>query len=85
MSIPSDEPAPTRASRARPWSLEEIRDLGAMTDLLTAASVLRIGRTKAYQLARTNTFPVPVVRTGHRYLVAVTHLLRVLGMDTTGA
>ncbi|MGH3846626.1 MAG: hypothetical protein ACRDS0_35190 [Pseudonocardiaceae bacterium] len=59
--------------------------MGATTDLLTAASVLLIGRTKAYQLARTNTFPVPVVRTGRRYLVAVTHLLRLLGMDTTGA
>lgn len=85
MRMPPDKPAPIRTSRARAWSLEEIHALGATTDLLTAASVLRIGRTKAYQLARTNTFPVPVVRTGRRYLVAVTHLLRVLGMDTTGA
>ncbi|MGH3856924.1 MAG: helix-turn-helix domain-containing protein [Pseudonocardiaceae bacterium] len=85
MCVPPDEPVSTRASRGHAWSLEEIRDLGATTDLLTAASVLLIGRTKAYQLARTNTFPVPVVRTGRRYLVAVTHLLRLLGMDTTGA
>ena len=64
--------------------MDEIRALGAATDLVTAASVLRIGRTKAYQLARTNTFPVPVIRIGHRqYLVAVTHLLRLLGQDTT--
>lgn len=77
-------PMATRVPRSHAWSLGEIRALGATTDLLTAASVLRIGRTKAYQLARTNTFPVPVIRTGRRYLVAVTHLLRVLGMDTTG-
>jgi hypothetical protein len=51
--------------------------------LLTAASVLRIGRTKAYQLARTSTFPVPVIRAGRRYLVAVTPLLRLLGQNTT--
>jgi hypothetical protein len=69
MSIPSsDTPAPARVST---------------TDLLTAASVLRIGRTKAYHLARLGEFPVPVLRTGRRYLVAVAHLLRVLGMDTT--
>jgi hypothetical protein len=82
MSAPP--PIVTRVPQSHAWSLEEIRALGATTDLLTAASVLRIGRTKAYQLARTNTFPVPVLRTGRRYLVAVTHLLRVLGMDTTG-
>jgi hypothetical protein len=84
MSMPSpDEPLPTQTPQSRAWSLEEIRALGATTDLLTAASVLRIGRTKAYHLARAGEFPIPVVRTGRRYLVAVTHLLRVLGMDTT--
>lgn len=87
MSIPSsDTPAPARVSRSRAWSPGEIRALGVTTDLLTAASVLRIGRTKAYHLARRDEFPVPVMRTGRRYLVAVAHLLRVLGMDiTTGA
>lgn len=80
---PPDTRSSTRASRTRTWSLEEIRALGATTDLLTAASVLRIGRTKAYHLARTGTFPVPVVRTGRRYLVPVAHLLRVLGMNPT--
>ncbi|MGB6163366.1 MAG: DNA-binding protein [Pseudonocardiaceae bacterium] len=80
---PPDTPVPTRVSRSRTWSSGEIRALGATTDLLTAASVLRIGRTKAYHLARAGEFPVPVLRTGRRYLVAVAHLLRVLGMDTT--
>lgn len=67
---------------SRTWRPEEIRALGATTDLLTAASVLRIGRTKAYQLASSGEFPVPVIRTGRRYVVAVAPLLRVLGMDT---
>lgn len=83
MHMPQDKPELTRASRTPAWSLEDIRALGAITDLLTAASVLRIGRTKAYQLARTNSFPVPVVRAGRRYLVAVTPLLHLLGQDTT--
>jgi hypothetical protein len=84
MSIPSsDTPTPARVSRSRTWSPGEIRALGATTDLLTAASVLRIGRTKAYHLARAGEFPVPVLRTGRRYLVAVAHLLGALGMDVT--
>jgi hypothetical protein len=83
MRMPHDEPELTRASRTPAWSLDDIRGLGATTDLLTAASVLRIGRTKAYQLARTSTFPVPVIRAGRRYLVAVTPLLRLLGQNTT--
>jgi hypothetical protein len=84
MSIPSsDTPAPARVSRPRAWSPGEIHALGATTDLLTAASVLRIGRTKAYHLAQAGEFPVPVLRTGRCYLVAVAHLLRALGMDVT--
>lgn len=55
--------------------------LGAVTDLLTAARVLGIGRTKAYQLARSGTFPVPVVRVGDRYRVPTAPLLRLLGLD----
>ena len=83
MSIPSsDTPMPARVSGSRAWS-PGIRALGATTDLLTAASVLRIGRTKAYHLARVGDFPVPVLRTGRRYLVAVAHLLGALGMDVT--
>jgi hypothetical protein len=84
MSIPSsDTPMPAHLSGLRAWSPGEIRALGATTDLLTAASVLRIGRTKAYHLARIGEFPVPVLRTGRRYLVAVAHLLGALGMDIT--
>jgi hypothetical protein len=83
MRLPPNEPELAQASQTPAWSLEDIRALGATTDLLTAASVLRIGRTKAYQLARTSTFPVPVIRAGRRYLVAVTPLLRLLGQDTT--
>ncbi|MFE0025105.1 helix-turn-helix domain-containing protein [Amycolatopsis sp. NPDC059021] len=45
---------------------------------MTAAKVLRIGRTKAYKLARTGKFPVPVVRIGRTYTVAVAHLADLL-------
>ncbi|MFB9361975.1 helix-turn-helix transcriptional regulator [Actinoplanes nipponensis] len=49
------------------------------TDIETAASVLGIGRTTAYTLARSGDFPTPVIRVGRRYVVAVEGLLTVLG------
>ncbi|WP_216211158.1 helix-turn-helix domain-containing protein [Amycolatopsis aidingensis] len=64
-----------------PWSREGLYALGVTTDLLTAARVLRIGRTKAYQLARSGDFPVPTTRIGRRYVVAVAHLVEFLGLD----
>jgi hypothetical protein len=66
---------------ARTWTLEEVRALGVRTDLVTAASVLGIGRTSAHELARAGTFPVPVLRLGRRYVVPVAPLLRLLGVD----
>jgi hypothetical protein len=88
--MPTKDLSTSSASRRNPgqvwprrvWSVREIRALGATTDLVTAASVLRIGRTKAYQLASAGQFPVPVLRTGRRYMVAVPHLLHLLGLDT---
>ncbi|MFG1995185.1 helix-turn-helix domain-containing protein [Actinoplanes sp. NPDC048988] len=49
------------------------------TDVETAASVLGIGRTTAYTLARSGEFPAPVIRVGRRYVVSVEGLLTVLG------
>ena len=48
-------------SRGR-WSAGEIRALGTTTDVATAASVLGIGRSLAYELLRRDEFPVPVIR-----------------------
>ncbi len=39
------------------------------TDLDTAASILGIGRTLAYDLVRTGHFPVRLLRLGRRVLV----------------
>jgi hypothetical protein len=61
------------------WSVEQIRQLGVTTDIVTAGSVLGIGRTTAYKLARDGHFPVPVLQVGTRYVVAVGHLLAALG------
>ncbi|MEV8509635.1 helix-turn-helix domain-containing protein [Actinoplanes sp. NPDC051475] len=67
----------------RAWTVAQVRELGMATDIETAASVLGIGRTTAYTLARSGDFPAPVIRIGRRYVVSVEGLLTVLG--ATGA
>jgi hypothetical protein len=64
----------------RKWTQAEVRQLGVVTDVETAASVLGIGRTTAYGLARSGSFPVPVLRVGRRYVVSVEGLLTALGV-----
>jgi hypothetical protein len=64
------------------WTADRIRELGVVTSLATAASVLGIGRTLAYQLVAAGQFPVPVVRAGSRVLVPVRPLLHLLHLDT---
>jgi hypothetical protein len=78
----------TRADRhAQPvarhaiWTPEAVRSLGLTTDIETAGAILGIGRTKAYELAKTGDFPIPLLRAGRRYLVPVPALLRLLGAD----
>lgn len=60
---------------------DELLALPASVDLATAARALGIGRTTAYQLARTGELGVPVLRLGVRYRVPTAALLQVLGID----
>jgi excisionase family DNA binding protein len=62
-------------------SLDEIAELPAVLDLLTAARMLGIGRTTAYSLARDGGFPCPVIRVGGTYRVPTAGLLQVLGLS----
>jgi hypothetical protein len=63
------------------WTIEAVRRLGMTTDVETAAAILGIGRTKAYELAKTGHFPVKVLRVGRRYLVPVPAILHVLDLE----
>ncbi|MFI7122697.1 helix-turn-helix domain-containing protein [Amycolatopsis sp. NPDC049868] len=63
------------------WSRERLAALGVTTDLMTAARMLGIGRTTAYKLARNGTLPVPAVRVGRSYRIAVAPLIELLGLD----
>ena len=69
----------------RGWSEDQVRALGVVTDLVTAAAVLGIGRTTAHALVRADRFPVPVIRVGRRYRVPVAPLLRLLALPTESA
>ncbi|WP_282947839.1 helix-turn-helix transcriptional regulator [Cellulomonas endometrii] len=68
---------------SRVWTADDVRALGVRTDLETAASVLSLGRTTAYRLARAGEFPVPVLRLGTRYVVPVAPLLALLSVPTS--
>jgi excisionase family DNA binding protein len=65
-------------------TLEEARYLPPIVDLMTAARVLGIGCTKAYELARAGEFPVHVVRIGGLYRVSTVELLRFIRVDGDG-
>ena len=69
----------------RPAPPPDPRTLPPMLDLMTAAGLLGIGRTTAYQLARNGTFPVPVLRIGASYKVPTAALLELLGIHSHAA
>jgi hypothetical protein len=60
----------------------EVRALPAIVDVVTAAEVLGIGRTVAYELVRANRFPTPVVRVGHQIKIPTAYLIELLGLST---
>ncbi|GAA1836611.1 helix-turn-helix domain-containing protein [Actinomadura chokoriensis] len=59
----------------------ELRSLPVTIDLVTAARAFGIGRTKAYQLARTGTFPCRVLQVGRNYRVSTADLQTALGLS----
>jgi hypothetical protein len=61
------------------WTVERVKDLGLVTSLETAGQILGIGRSKAYELARNDEFPVRVMRVGRCYRVPVPAILQHLG------
>ena len=63
----------------------ELGQLPAMVDVPTAARVLGIGRSLAYDLVRSGAWPTPVVRMGKLIRIPTACLQRILdGEDATG-
>ncbi len=67
----------------RAWSEADVRALGVTCDVVTAGSVLGIGRAAAYQLAARDQLGVPVLHLGSRLRVPVAGLLVALGLPLT--
>jgi excisionase family DNA binding protein len=57
---------------------DEIHALPALLDVTTAAQVLGIGRSLAYQLVRTGQWPTPVLRVGRLVKIPTAPLVRLL-------
>ena len=53
----------------------------AVVDLVTAAKMLGVGRTVAYQLVRQGRWPTPILRIGHQIRVPSAPLLALLCMS----
>jgi hypothetical protein len=67
-------------SPERTLSHQEVLDLPASVDLVTAGLAFGIGRTMAHQLARNGEFPCRVLRLGNAYRVPRAEILRALGI-----
>lgn len=62
---------------------DELDRLPPVIDLATAGRALGIGRTKAYELARTGEFPCRVLRVGNSYRVPTALLRELLGLPSS--
>jgi excisionase family DNA binding protein len=60
----------------------ELHRLPVVVDLVTAAAVLGIGRTTAYEMVRTGRWPTPVLRLGNRIRVPTAALRELLTLST---
>jgi predicted DNA-binding transcriptional regulator AlpA len=60
-------------------------DVPTVLDLPTAAKLLGIGRTAAYQSVREGTWPTPIIRIGRSIRVPRQPLLALLGLSTEPA
>ena len=60
----------------------DVRQLPVVIDLQTAARLLGIGRTSAYELVRNDQWPTPVIRIGRQIRVPTAPLLVALCITT---
>lgn len=61
-------------------SIEELETLPAVVDVSTAARILGVGRTSAYDLVRTGSWPTPVLHLGRMIRIPTRPLLEYLGV-----
>lgn len=61
---------------------DEISRLPAVVDISTAARVLGVGRSAAYELVRSGAWPTPVIRLGKSIRIPTAPLLDLVGVRT---
>lgn len=62
-------------------TVEQARSLPPVVDVLTAAAILGIGRTAAYELIRIGQWPTPILRVGKLIRVPSAPLLELVGVS----
>lgn len=62
-------------------SRQELLALPPFISVETAASILGIGRTRAYELAKHDQFPCRIVRVGTTYHVVTEDIRRLAGIE----
>jgi len=62
-------------------TVEQARNLPPVVDVLTAAAILGIGRTAAYELIRIGQWPTPILRVGKLIRVPSAPLLELVGVS----
>jgi len=62
-------------------TVEQARNLPPVVDVLTAAAILGIGRTAAYELIRLGQWPTPILRVGKLIRVPSAPLLELEGVS----
>jgi predicted DNA-binding transcriptional regulator AlpA len=62
-------------------TVEQARNLPPVIDVLTAAAILGIGRTAAYELIRIGQWPTPILRVGKLIRVPSAPLLDLVGVS----
>lgn len=60
---------------------EQVRTLPAVVDVPTAAAILGVGRTAAYELIRTKRWPTPVLHLGKLIRIPTARLLELVGVS----
>jgi len=63
---------------ARPFTEADLRDLPPVVNVETAAAMLGIGRSGAYELIRCGTWPTPTLRLGKLIRIPTASLLELL-------
>lgn len=66
---------PSGSAGGEPLTAAQLQALPPLVDLMTAARVLGLGRTTAYELARAGLWPSPLLRIGRRFKVPTAPLL----------